>query len=113
MTCELNEIIVDGAVFVKKEKPSGNFVLVRTYSAGVHVGYLKSQNGTEVELTEARRIWRWRGANTLNEMSLTGVNVKEYTRISEIVPEIKLTQAIEIIPVSVKAEKTLVPIWSA
>lgn len=44
------------------------YVVVRTYSAGVHAGELVSQNGKEVTLKNARRIWYWRGANTLHEI---------------------------------------------
>ena len=75
------------------------FVVVRTNSAGVHVGELKSHDGTVVTLKEAHRVWRWRGANTLHELSLRGASKEDYTRISEAVQEITLTEAIEIIPV--------------
>jgi hypothetical protein len=85
--------------------------VIRTYSAGVHIGTLKSHNGKEVVLTNASRIWRWRGANTLNEVSQNGVD-QEYTRISERVPEITLTEAIELIPCSAKAIATFTPRWS-
>jgi hypothetical protein len=50
----------------------GKMVIIRTYSAGVHFGELVSQEGKEVVLKNARRIWSWRGANTLNEVSLVG-----------------------------------------
>lgn len=72
------------------------FVVVRTYSAGVHVGKLVSRRGCDVVLTNARRLWRWRGANTLNEVALRGV-AEEYTRISEPVDSITLTEAIEVL----------------
>lgn len=83
----------------------GEFVIVRTYSAGVHVGTLKECNGTAVLLTDARMLWRWRGANTLREVSLRGVGPG--SRISEAVPLILLTQAIEVIPCSDSARKIL------
>lgn len=73
------------------------YVLVRTYSAGVHFGRLVKRNGREVTLANARRVWRWRGANTLNELALRGPT-KEYSRISETVPTIDLLEAIEVIP---------------
>jgi len=37
----------------------GMYVVVRTYSAGVHVGVLQAASGKEVRLSEARRIWSW------------------------------------------------------
>lgn len=83
------------------------FVLVRTTYAGVHTGHLVSQDGQTVVLSQARRIWRWSGANTLNEIALRGCS-EDYSRISEPVPEITLTDAIEIIPTSAEAEASLV-----
>lgn len=84
----------------------GEFVLVRTFSAGVHCGTLVESGGTAVVLTDARRVWRWLGANTLHELSLRGAE-KDYTRISEVVGRILLTQAIEVIPCTPKAKKNL------
>jgi len=77
-------------------------VLVRTYSAGVHIGELKSREGKEVVLVNARRIWRWSGANTCSELALRGCDTKS-SRVSQAVPEITLTEAIEIIPLQQEA----------
>jgi len=84
----------------------GKFVIIRTYSAGVHVGTLASLDGTAATLTDARRIWRWRGALTLNELSQNGA-AADYTRISDPVPQLLLTEAVEIIPCSDKARENL------
>lgn len=84
----------------------GQLVIVRTWGAGVHTGYLLSLNGNTAILGEARRIWRWRGANTLHELALHGA-AKEYTRISEPVSDITLTSVTEIIPVSEAAAESL------
>jgi len=84
----------------------GQFCLVRTYSAGVHCGTLVESSGTAVRLKNARRIWRWNQANTLNELSLRGSG-KEFTRISEPVADILLTEAIEVIPCTAKAQANL------
>lgn len=78
---------------------SNEMVIVRTYSAGVHIGRLVSQDHTVVVLNDARRLWRWSGANTLNEVAIRGVD-NDYTRISEPVSRVILTEAIEIISVS-------------
>lgn len=89
----------------------GQVVLVRTYSAGVHVGELVSLNGKEGKLHNANRIWCWRGANTLNELSQEGAD-EEYTRISKPVPVILLTEVIEVIPCSaVAADNLRRPRW--
>jgi hypothetical protein len=83
----------------------GNYVIVRTYSAGVHAGTLVSFEGKQVELKDARRIWYWKGANTLHEIALAGVSTG--SKISKPVPSIVLTEAIEIIPASHAAEQSL------
>lgn len=97
-------MVVEGknVVYVPKEdvieKTVGPEVIVRTYSAGVHIGTIKSREGQEVVLVNARRLWSWRGAFTLNVVATEGVDRKN-SRISKSVPEITLLQAIEIIPV--------------
>lgn len=88
------------------ETKKRKFVIVRTYSAGVHCGELVKRSGKDVVLTNARRIWRWRGANTLHELALRGA-AKEWTRISEPVAEITLTEAVEIIACSEAARVNL------
>ena len=77
---------------------TGTLVIVRTYSAGVHIGVLYSLNGTQAELKDARRLWRWEGAFSLNEVASAGVG--KGSRISARVPYILLTEAIEVIPVN-------------
>ena len=74
----------------------GKRVIVRTFSAGVHYGTLASLDGKQAVLTDARRIWYWEGAFTLSEVSQKGVSSKSKLSIS--VPEIVLTEAIEVIP---------------
>lgn len=74
-----------------------NRVIVRTYSAGVHYGTLVKRVGREVELADARRIWFWKGANTLHEISLDGVDLRA-SKVSKPVASITLTEAIEVIP---------------
>lgn len=81
------------------------YVIVRTYSAGVHVGVLESRKGQEVRLSSARRIWKWAGANTLHEISLRGVG--SGSKVSETVKSIELTQAIEVIPCEAAARRSL------
>lgn len=80
----------------------GKFVLIRTYSAGVHFGTLEEMDGQMVRLSKARRLWSWSGALSLSEVAMDGVNISA-SKISVPVDEIILTQAIEIIPVSQKS----------
>lgn len=82
----------------------GKYVIVRTYSAGVHFGVLQSANGKEVLLNSARRLWSWSGAFTLSAVALDGITSGN---VSTEIPVIALTEAIEIIPASEEAEKCL------
>lgn len=92
----------------------GKYVLVRTYSAGVHVGILKSRNGKEVTLTNARRIWYWEGAATLSQLAMDGTSKPENCKFPCAVNEILLTEAIEIIPITDKARESIasVKVWT-
>jgi hypothetical protein len=85
---------------------TGKFCVVRTFSAGVHMGTVAYHSGREVMLTDARRLWRWRGANTINEIAIRGVD-ENYSRISEPVAEVLLTEAVEIIPCAKDAQANL------
>ena len=78
-----------------KRAPKMKAVLVRTFSAGVHFGYLKDRRGKEVDLVKSRRIWRWVGANTLSEIATSGLDVSK-SKVGAPVT-ITLTEAIEII----------------
>lgn len=104
---QATELTVNGVTYVPKDSivptVNGPEVLIRTYSAGVHIGTIISRTGTEVELANARRLWFWKGAFTLNEVATLGVN-REESRISKPVPSILLTQAVEIIPIAAKVD---------
>lgn len=71
------------------------FVIIRTFSAGVHCGILEKFAGMCVRLSDARRVWSWGGANTLSEISLRGC--ADTSNISEPVDCIVLTEVIEVI----------------
>jgi hypothetical protein len=88
-----------------EKKKVGPYCVIRTYSAGVHVGNVVRRSGKEVELSNARRIWFWKGANTLNEISLHGVGAG--SKVSDPVASIVLTEAIEVIRCTKAAEKVL------
>lgn len=62
---------------------SSSFVIVKTRFGNVYCGYLEDRGVGFARLSQARNIWRWRGANTLNELANSGASMREYTRISE------------------------------
>jgi len=91
-------------------KKSEGRVIVRCLNAGVHVGTLVKRDAVNTVLKNANRLWRWRGANSLSEVAMSGVIRNEYTRISVEVPEITLTTSdtCEIIPVAEGVDLTAV-----
>lgn len=89
------------------------YVIVRTQSAGVFAGYLKSRKGKEVELTEARRIWFWSGAASLSQLAQSGTVNPSGCKFPEAVDWVILTEAIEIISVTPEAKRSIdgVRVW--
>jgi len=97
----------------RKEMKKKPYCIVRTYSAGVFAGYLESRKGQEVKMSKARRLYYWDGAATLSQLSIDGVSKPQNCKFPEEVPFVELTQAIEILPVSDKAKKSIssVGVW--
>lgn len=95
-----------------KKRP---FVLIRTDSAGVHAGELVSRKGKEVVLANSRRIWYWKGAASLSELSVYGASNPGECRFAVTLKTITLTEAIEIIPCEPAAVKMIkgCPEWRA
>ena len=96
-----------------KNKPK--YVIVRTSSAGVFAGVIKSRNGAEAVVTDARRLWYWSGAASLSQLSMDGVSNPGACKFPSPVPEVTLLGVIEILPLSDKAKASLdaVPAWKA
>ena len=92
----------------------GKTCIVRTYSAGVFLGTVAERNGKEAVLTNARRIWYWDGAASLSQLAMDGTSKPENCKFPAAVPQVLLTEVIEIIPASEKAINsiTAVPVWA-
>ena len=112
MGCE-NTIEINGETYIKQQEISAEYVIIRTYSAGVHFGILQKRNGKEVVLKNARRIWYWSGAASLSQLAVDGTSDSDNCKFPCEVPEITLTEAIEIIPCTQKAVKSIkeVQVW--
>lgn len=83
----------------------GRRVLVRTYSAGVHIGDLVHVNGMECRLENALRLWKWEGGGlSLSAVANNGIKGGRLNKTGEVY----LTNAIEFIPTTKAAEKTYV-----
>jgi hypothetical protein len=91
------------------------YVIVRTMAAGVFAGYLKSRDGQEVVLLNARRLWYWAGAASLSQLAVDGVGKPEDCKFPCEVPRVLLLQVIEILDCSKKAQESIasVEVWKA
>ena len=80
--------------------------LIRTYSAGVHIGdvvWINPQNSMEIKLENALRLWKWEGGGlSLSAVASEGINGGRLNRTGVVF----LTNAIEFIPTSKIAEET-------
>lgn len=124
MKQEIKELEINGITYVPKSSivnlapdlEGKKFVLIRTYSAGVHFGYMESRTSTlagiEVKLLQARRVYYWKGAATLSQMANEGVKYPAECKFTQPVQSIDLV-AIEIIEITEKAFNNLnsVPVW--
>lgn len=83
----------------------GRRCLIRTYSAGVHIGDVVFANEMEVHLKNALRLWKWEGGGlSLSAVANNGIKGGRLNRTGEVY----LTNAIEFIPTTKDAEETYV-----
>ena len=108
-------IKIDGEEYVLKSSVQGkresiankNYVLVRTENAGVFAGYLKKREGQTIILQDARRIWYWKGAASLSQLSKDGTSDPVGCKFPEAVDEVMLFETIEILPITQKAKESI------
>lgn len=84
----------------------GKRCVIRTYSAGVHIGtvsWVNPDNSMELKLTDALRLWKWEGGGlSLSAVANNGIKGGRVDRTGEVF----LTNAIEYIPTTEAAEAT-------
>jgi len=85
--------------------------VVRCYGAGVFFGTVTAKNdtvaGVEVELADVRRLWYWDGAASLSQLATEGVRSPQNCKFTVKVPQMIVTQVIEIIPATEAAIKSI------
>ena len=91
-----------------KHPALGKRCLVRTYSAGVHIGnvvWINPNNSMECKLENALRLWKWTdGGLSLSSVANNGI---KNGRLNE-TGSVSLTNAIEYIETTKEAEETYV-----
>ena len=89
----------------KKHPMMGRRCVIRTYSAGVHIGDVVAIDGMEVQLKNALRLWKWEGGGlSLSAIANSGIKRGRIDRTGEVY----LTNVIEFIPTTLDAEATYV-----
>ena len=79
------------------------FCIVRCYGAGVFFARVESLDGQTAQLRDARRIWYWDGAASLSQLATDGTKAPGSCKFTVTVPQMTVTQVIEIIPCSEQA----------
>lgn len=89
------------------ENNIGKKVIIRGNCSGVEFGTLVEHKGREVTLHNARRIWYWEGAASLSQLAKDGVANPSNCMFTVFVDSITILDAIEIIPCTDKAIKSI------
>ena len=85
----------------------GKKVIIRGNRSGVEFGTLVAQDGSEVTLANARRIWYWDGAASLSQLATDGTSRPDNCKFTVTVGSITILDAIEIIPCTGKAIRSI------
>ena len=91
---------------------------VRSYAAGVFVGYLEEKEATPagliVKIRNVRRIWHWSGAASLSQLAKEGVKNPDDCKFSVINDEVIVVNVVEMIPLTEDAKKSIYSVkeWS-
>lgn len=101
--------IANSATLNKKQHPMlGRRCLIRTYSAGVHIGnvvWINPENSMEIKLENALRLWKWEGGGlSLSAVANNGIKGGRLNKTGEVM----LTNVIEFIPTTDAAEASYV-----
>ena len=92
-----------------------DFYIVRARGAGVFFGHIKERSGSEVTMTNARRLWRWRGASDCCQLAAEGVKRPDDCQFTLFAEEIILIDVVEIQRCTEAAAEILreVQIWKS
>ena len=88
-------------------------VIVRTEKAGVFFCEIKERNGQEAVITNARRLWYWKGAASLSQLATDGVKYPKECKFTVTVAQMVIFGIIEIIPCTQQAIESIqnVEVW--
>lgn len=122
----MTELKVNGIDYVRKDSVQESklvstdgmpYVMIRSVSAGVHFGFLKSEKFTEsgkvVVLIKTKRVYYWSGAASLSQLATEGSKKGSECKITVEIPSNEIVGVIETIPMTEIASKNLndIKIW--
>lgn len=89
------------------------YIIVRSEKAGVFAGYFHSKDGNAVTLTNARRLWYWKGAASLSQMATSGTSDPQGCKFPIAVEKVELFGVIEILNTTPLAKQSIegVSLW--
>ena len=81
--------------------------IIRGDRSGVFFGEIKERSGQEVTIRNARRLWYWDGAASLSQLAAAGVKAPRNCKFTVTVEELTILDAIELIPCTEAAVKSI------
>lgn len=120
MKVDANELEVNGVRYVRADSSlefddsKTPYVVVRGDRSGVQAGYLLSENGAEVELANARRLWYWDGAASCTQLAVDGTSKPSNCKFTKPIARIRIKDVIEVLPCTKRAKKSIEAVseWS-
>lgn len=96
---------------INKEK----YYIVRSKEAGVFFGKITEKDGDEITMTEARCLWYWSGAASLNQLAVEGVKRPDDCKFTVAVNDLVILNVCEILPCTDGAVENIkgVRVWTA
>lgn len=85
----------------------GKKCIVRSVNAGVFYGTIAEIDDSTVKLNNARCLWYWSGAASLNQLAVDGVKNPNSCKFTMLVDEIVIFGVCEILKTTKTAEKII------
>lgn len=90
----------------KQEKKVQKFV-VRCDRAGVFYGEIVMRKEGDVVMANVRKLWHWSGANSVEDLAMTGVTDPSGCQFTVWVPEMTVMNPVQILPCTDKAKASI------
>lgn len=79
------------------ENQLGKHVIVRAERAGVFFGILTKKEGSEVQLSDARKLYYWSGASAVEQLALEGTKNPKDCKFTVTNSEVTINNYIQIL----------------